>query len=86
MKPSARLAVLSGLASVDWVVPFGEDTPARLIAAVLPDVLVKGGDYRPEQIAGHDVVLAHGGTVEVLDFLEGHSTTALLSRLQSGRD
>ena len=81
-----RMAVLSGLASVDWVVPFGEDTPARLIAAVLPDVLVKGGDYRPEQIAGHDVVLAHGGTVEVLDFLEGHSTTALLSRLQSGRD
>jgi len=76
-----RMAVLAGLASVDWVVPFSEDTPARLIGAVLPDVLVKGGDYRPEQIAGHDVVLAHGGTVEVLDFLDGHSTTALLTRL-----
>ena len=43
-----RMAVLAGLAAVDWVVPFSEDTPARLIAAVLPDVLVKGGDYRPE--------------------------------------
>lgn len=80
-----RMAVLAGLASVDWVVPFSEDTPERLIAAVLPDVLVKGGDYRPEQIAGQDVVLANGGTVEVLDFLEGHSTTLLLNRLRADR-
>ena len=47
-----RLLVLAGLAAVDWVVPFAEDTPARLIAAALPDVLVKGGDYKPEEIVG----------------------------------
>jgi D-beta-D-heptose 7-phosphate kinase / D-beta-D-heptose 1-phosphate adenosyltransferase len=79
-----RMAVLAGLASVDWVVPFAEDTPARLIGAVLPDVLVKGGDYRPEQIAGYAAVVANGGSVEILDFLDGCSTTAMLSRLRSG--
>ncbi len=77
-----RMAVLAGLASVDWVVPFGEDTPADLIAAVLPDVLVKGGDYRPEQIAGSEAVLANGGTVEVLSFKEGRSTSALIEALR----
>lgn len=82
MDLAQRMAVLAGLASVDWVVPFSEDTPARLIGAVLPDVLVKGGDYRPEQIAGNEVVLAHGGSVEVLDYLDGYSTTALVKRLQ----
>jgi len=76
-----RMAVLAGLAAVDWVVPFGQDTPARLIGRVLPDVLVKGGDYRPEQIAGHDAVVTHGGRVEILDFLDGCSTTAMLARL-----
>jgi len=77
-----RMAVLAGLASVDWVTSFAEDTPARLIGAVLPDVLVKGGDYRPEQIAGYDAVTANGGTVEILDFLDGCSTTAMLSRMR----
>jgi len=77
-----RMAVLAGLASVDWVTSFAEDTPARLIGAVLPDVLVKGGDYRPEQIAGYDAVIANGGTVEILDFLDGCSTTAMLSRMR----
>ena len=76
-----RMTVLAALGAVDWVVPFTEDTPARLIEAVLPDVLVKGGDYRVEQIAGHETVLAHGGTVEILDFLPGCSTTAMLGRI-----
>ncbi|MEQ1437859.1 bifunctional D-glycero-beta-D-manno-heptose-7-phosphate kinase/D-glycero-beta-D-manno-heptose 1-phosphate adenylyltransferase HldE [Fontimonas sp. SYSU GA230001] len=75
-----RMRVLAGLRSVDWVVPFSEDTPARLIGAVLPDLLVKGGDYRPEQIAGYDAVVAHGGQVVVLDFHQGYSTTGILSR------
>ncbi|AGA34338.1 ADP-heptose synthase / D-glycero-beta-D-manno-heptose 7-phosphate kinase [Thioalkalivibrio nitratireducens DSM 14787] len=79
-----RMAVLAGLASVDWVVPFAEDTPARLIGRVLPDVLVKGGDYRPEQIAGHDAVVANGGSVEILDFLDGCSTTAMIERMHGG--
>ena len=72
-----RMAVLAGLASVDWVVPFGEDTPAELIAQVLPNVLVKGGDYRVEQIAGGDTVLKNGGEVRVLGFKPGRSTTRL---------
>lgn len=79
-----RMMVLAGLASVDWVVPFSEDTPARLIAAVTPDVLVKGGDYQPDQIAGHDAVVASGGKVEILEFVDGCSTTAMLSRLRDG--
>ncbi|MDJ0808233.1 MAG: bifunctional D-glycero-beta-D-manno-heptose-7-phosphate kinase/D-glycero-beta-D-manno-heptose 1-phosphate adenylyltransferase HldE, partial [Gammaproteobacteria bacterium] len=60
-----RMAVLAGLASVDWVVSFSEDTPEALICEVKPDLLVKGGDYRPEQIAGHDCVTRNGGEVRV---------------------
>jgi D-beta-D-heptose 7-phosphate kinase/D-beta-D-heptose 1-phosphate adenosyltransferase len=77
-----RMAVLAGLAAVDWVVPFGEDTPAELIAKVVPDVLVKGGDYRVEQIAGGDTVLKNGGEVRVLGFKPGRSTTALIDALR----
>jgi D-beta-D-heptose 7-phosphate kinase / D-beta-D-heptose 1-phosphate adenosyltransferase len=77
-----RMAVLAGLAAVDWVVPFGEDTPAELIAEVLPNVLVKGGDYRVEQIAGGDTVLKNGGEVRVLGFKPGRSTTALIDALR----
>jgi D-beta-D-heptose 7-phosphate kinase / D-beta-D-heptose 1-phosphate adenosyltransferase len=77
-----RMRVLASLRSVDCVVPFSEDTPARLIGAVLPDLLVKGGDYRPEQIAGFDAVTANGGEVVVLDFHAGYSTTGMLARAQ----
>ncbi len=76
-----RLAVLSGLASVDWVVPFAEDTPQRLICQILPDILVKGGDYRPEQVAGGDCVLHNGGEVRILSYRPGNSTSALAARL-----
>ena len=75
-----RMAVLAALKSVDWVVPFSEDTPERLICAVRPRYLVKGGDYRPEQIAGHRCVAEHGGEVVVLKFVEGHSTTRIIER------
>lgn len=78
----ARAELLAALRCVDWVVPFSGETPADLIAAVAPDVLVKGGDYRPEDIAGADSVLANGGQVEVLSFVEGFSTTALIEALQ----
>lgn len=77
-----RMAVLSGLAAVDWVVPFGEDTPERLICRVLPDVLVKGGDYRPESIAGARCVTAAGGEVKVLAFRTGRSTSGLIERIR----
>jgi D-beta-D-heptose 7-phosphate kinase/D-beta-D-heptose 1-phosphate adenosyltransferase len=81
-----RMAVLGGLASVDWVVPFSEDTPAELIAKVVPDVLVKGGDYRVEQIAGGDTVLKSGGEVRVLGFKPGRSTSALIDALRKSGD
>ena len=76
-----RMAVLAALGAVDYVVSFSEDTPARLIEALAPDVLVKGGDYAVEQIAGHESVLARGGEVRVLDFVDGHSTSGLIERL-----
>lgn len=77
-----RMAVLAGLAAVDWVVPFSEDTPERLVGEVLPHVLVKGGDYRPEDIAGGSTVIANGGRVEVLSFREGRSTTRILEAIR----
>lgn len=76
-----RMLVLAGLAAVDWVVPFADDTPAALIAAVLPDVLVKGGDYSPEEIAGGKEVLENGGEVRVLSFRDGHSTSRIIEKL-----
>lgn len=77
-----RMAVLAGLAAVDWVVPFSEDTPARLIQTVLPDTLVKGGDYRPDEIAGAKDVLESGGEVQVLAFRDGHSSSAIIEKLR----
>jgi D-beta-D-heptose 7-phosphate kinase/D-beta-D-heptose 1-phosphate adenosyltransferase len=82
-----RMAVLAGLASVDWVVPFSEDTPAEVVAKIVPDVLVKGGDYRVEKIAGADTVLAHGGEVRALGFKPGRSTSAIIDALKrTGKD
>lgn len=77
-----RMAVLSGLESVDWVVPFSEDTPERLICRVLPDVLVKGGDYTIEQIAGGQCVQKNGGDVIILSFKDNCSTSAIVKRIQ----
>jgi D-beta-D-heptose 7-phosphate kinase/D-beta-D-heptose 1-phosphate adenosyltransferase len=71
-----RLLVLAGLAA-----PFAEDTPARLIQAILPDVLVKGGDYKPDEIVGGKEVLQNGGEVRVLAFRDGHSSSRIIDRL-----
>jgi len=80
-----RMTLLSALECVDWVVPFEEDTPRDVIGRLLPDILVKGGDYAAiESIAGHDHVLANGGEVKILPFVEGHSTTGLIEKI-SGR-
>ncbi|AXR07362.1 bifunctional D-glycero-beta-D-manno-heptose-7-phosphate kinase/D-glycero-beta-D-manno-heptose 1-phosphate adenylyltransferase HldE [Salinimonas sediminis] len=76
-----RMAVLAGLSAVDWVVPFSEDTPQRLISELLPDVLVKGGDYTVEQIAGGQEVIANGGQVKVLHFEQGVSTTGIIEKI-----
>lgn len=77
----ARMAVLAGLSSVDWVVPFTEDTPRRLIAKILPDLLVKGGDYKIEEIAGAKEVLENGGEVKVLNFENGFSTSSVVEKI-----
>ncbi len=74
-----RMEVLEALSCVDWVVPFAEDTPARLIEAILPDVLVKGGDYDADKIAGGEAVRAAGGRVVVLDYHADHSTSAIIA-------
>jgi D-beta-D-heptose 7-phosphate kinase/D-beta-D-heptose 1-phosphate adenosyltransferase len=75
-----RALTVAALESVDGVCLFDEDTPETLIRAVVPDVLVKGADYAPNQVAGREVVQAHGGRVEILPLLEGRSTTAILIR------
>lgn len=77
-----RMTVLSALQSVDWVVPFSEDTPERLICAVKPHVLVKGADYVPEQIAGASCVLEHGGKIATIPLVPNCSTTRLVHQIR----
>ncbi len=76
----ARALVLAGLACVDLVVPFDDDTPEALITAARPDILIKGGDYTDRGVVGHGIVAAYGGEVRLAAFVEGHSTTATLRR------
>ena len=78
----AREFVLAGLECVTAVVLFDEDTPYNLIKTVQPDVLVKGSDYKPENIVGYDVVMAKGGKVVTVDLVEGFSTTGIISKMK----
>ena len=82
---AVRAFVLAHLASVDFVVEFDEDTPLRLIQAVRPHVLVKGGDWKPEAIVGRAEVEADGGRVLSLPLLQGYSTTALAQRIRASQ-
>ena len=77
-----RMLVLAALDSVDWVVPFAKDTPEHLIKLVAPDVLVKGGDYQPQEIAGADCVLSYGGKVIIIPFIEGFSSSTMLKKIE----
>jgi rfaE bifunctional protein nucleotidyltransferase chain/domain len=77
----ARTEVIAALEMVDAVTVFDQDTPLELIRLVQPDVLVKGGDWRPDQIVGADVVRARGGVVRSLRFVPGYSTTAIVNRI-----
>ena len=79
---AARAEVLAALAAVDWVTVFDEDTPVDLIAAILPDVLVKGADWAPDRVVGREIVEARGGRVVLVPVVEGFSTTALVERLR----
>lgn len=75
-----RASIMSGLGCINYIVLFEEDTPIKLIEAIRPDVIVKGGDYRPDEVVGADVVKAHGGRVEIVPLLEGRSTTRIIER------
>ena len=78
-----RMEMLAALECVDWVIEFDEDTPAALINTLLPDILVKGGDYTDiTTIVGHETVLKNGGEVKILPFSEGHSTTSLIATIK----
>lgn len=77
----SRASILAALSSVDIVIIFEEDTPIDLITAVNPNVLVKGGDYKKENIVGAEFVESQGGSVEIIPFLEGHSSTDLINKL-----
>jgi D-beta-D-heptose 7-phosphate kinase/D-beta-D-heptose 1-phosphate adenosyltransferase len=79
-----RVEVLAGLTAVDHLIVFGEDTPRALIAALLPDVLVKGADWAAEDIAGREEVLGAGGRVERIDLVPGVSTSELIRRIRAG--
>lgn len=78
-----RARILASLESVDYVVFFDDDTPQKLIEIVKPDILVKGGDYRKNEIVGADIVKAYGGKVATIDFLDGFSTTEMISRIKA---
>ena len=78
-----RLAMLAGLAAVDWVVSYAEDTPEALLSKLKPDVLVKGGDYGIEEVVGADIVRAYGGEVAVLNLVEDCSTTAIAEKIRN---
>jgi len=79
----ARALVMAALSMVDGVCIFEEDTPLQLIQKLLPDVLVKGGDYQPHEVVGSAEVNAHGGKVVTIPYLEGYSTTSLIDQIKS---
>jgi D-beta-D-heptose 7-phosphate kinase/D-beta-D-heptose 1-phosphate adenosyltransferase len=79
-----RAWILAALESVDAVTLFSEDTPRELIAALLPDVLVKGGDYRLDEVVGREEVEEAGGEVRLIPFIPGRSTTDLLQKMRGG--
>jgi len=81
----ARARILLGLRSVDAVVRFSEDTPLELIRVLQPDILAKGGDYKPEAVVGRDLVEARGGRLVLVPFLPGHSTSLIEGRIHNGR-
>ncbi|MED5256222.1 MAG: hypothetical protein VX818_03185, partial [Candidatus Neomarinimicrobiota bacterium] len=76
-----RVIIINAINCVDMVVGFDEDTPDKIIKELLPDVLVKGGDYSINQIVGADTVIAHGGNVEIIDLIEGKSSSSLINHI-----
>jgi rfaE bifunctional protein nucleotidyltransferase chain/domain len=79
----SRMQILASLGFVDAVILFDEDTPYNLIQMVQPDVLVKGSDYKPEDIVGYDIVTAKGGSVKTIDFIPGYSTSLIEKKIKT---
>ena len=82
---NSRLHILAALHSVDAVVLFDEDTPYELIKKIQPDILVKGADYKIENIVGYDIVTSRGGSVQTIEFIEGYSTTKIEQRILNSK-
>ena len=80
----SRALLLASLVMVDAVNLFDEDTPLNLISSIMPDTLVKGGDYQPDQVVGATEVIANGGELKIVPILEGFSTTGIIERMRSG--
>jgi rfaE bifunctional protein nucleotidyltransferase chain/domain len=78
----SRLQIIASLGFVDAVILFDEPTPYELIKMVQPDILVKGSDYKPENIVGFDVVMAKGGEVKTIDFIPGYSTSGIENKIK----
>jgi rfaE bifunctional protein nucleotidyltransferase chain/domain len=76
-----RLEVLEAIEDIDYLATFSEETPQRIISALLPDVLVKGGDWRPEEVVGKREVEDAGGRVEIIPYLEGRSSSEIVDRI-----
>lgn len=79
----SRAILMASLQFIDMVVLFDEDTPYELIKALQPDVLVKGSDYQAENIVGYDILMAKGGSVETIDFVEGFSTSSIVEKIKT---
>ena len=77
-----RMEVLAAVSAVDWVIGFSEQTPESLICELLPDLLVKGGDYKPEEVAGGQCVVANGGEVRILSMRDGCSTSNIIAAVK----
>ena len=80
----SRVAILKAIRYVDYVVIFEEDTPYELIKAIQPDILVKGGDYSPDEVVGCDLVRMSGGRVEIVKLVEGYSTSRTIRKVGEG--
>ena len=77
------MTIIAALGCVDWVIPFFEETPERIYSTFLPDILVKGGDYKPEEVVGAEAIINAGGKVQILDFVDGKSTTTTIERIKN---
>jgi len=81
----SRAITLAAISFIDYIVLFNEDTPLRIIKSIMPDILVKGGDYDPENIVGYDIVKSAGGRVLTISLEKGYSTSAIINKLTTGK-